>query len=43
MQSAALSTPVDQFTISVTGNDARHGTLALEWGEFRWTGAIEVR
>jgi hypothetical protein len=43
MQSAALSTPVDQFTMSVTANDARHGTLALEWGEFRWTAPVEVR
>jgi hypothetical protein len=43
MQSATLSTPVDQFTISVTAKDARNGTLALEWGEFRWTASIEVR
>jgi hypothetical protein len=43
MQSAALSTPVDQFTISVAVNDARHGTLTLEWGSFRWTAPIDVR
>ena len=43
MQTAALSTPVDQFTISVTANDARHGTLNLEWGSVRWTAPIEVR
>ena len=43
MQSAALSTPVEQFTMSVTANDARHGTLTLEWGSFRWTAPIEVR
>ena len=43
MQSAALSTPVDQFTISVAAIDARHGTLSLEWGSFRWTAPIEVR
>ena len=42
MQSAALSTPVDQFTISVAASDARHGTLTLEWGSFRWTAPIEV-
>jgi hypothetical protein len=41
--STALSTPVDQFTISVSEKDARHGTLALEWGSFRWTATIEVR
>jgi hypothetical protein len=43
MQSSALSTPVDQFTISVSEKDARNGTLAFEWGEFRWTAPIEVR
>jgi len=43
MQSAALPTPVDQFTISVAAKDARHGTLILEWGSFRWTAPIDVR
>lgn len=43
MHSAALSTPVDQFTISVAPTNARHGTLALEWGSFRWTAAIDVK
>jgi hypothetical protein len=43
MQSSALSTPVDQFTISVAAKDARHGTLTLEWGEFLWAVPIEVR
>jgi hypothetical protein len=43
MKSSTLSTSVDQFTISVAASDARHGTLALEWGSFRWTAPIEVR
>jgi hypothetical protein len=43
MQSSTLSTPVDQFTISVASKDARHGALTLEWGTFRWTAPIEVR
>jgi hypothetical protein len=43
MQSIALSTPVDQFTISVAATDARRGTLTMEWGPFRWTAPIEVR
>jgi Protein of unknown function (DUF2911) len=43
MESTTLSTPVDQFTISINAADARHGTLALEWGSFRWTAPIEVR
>jgi len=43
MQSTALTTPVDQFTISVAASDARRGILKLEWGPFRWTAPIEVR
>jgi hypothetical protein len=43
MQSTTLSSPVDQFTISVVANDSRHGTLSMEWGSFRWTAPIEVR
>jgi DUF2911 family protein len=36
------ATPVEQFTISVVPADARHGTLVLEWGTFRWTAPIVV-
>jgi hypothetical protein len=43
MQSSTLSTPVDQFTISIKPTDARQGTLTMEWGSFRWTTPIEVR
>jgi DUF2911 family protein len=43
MQSTALSTPVDQFTISVEAKDARTGALTLDWGSFRWTAPIAVR
>jgi hypothetical protein len=43
MQSSSLSTPVDQFTISIAGKDARHGTLMMDWGTFRWSAPIEVR
>jgi hypothetical protein len=39
----SLSTPVEKFTISITPTDARHGTLALEWGPFRWTAPIVVQ
>jgi hypothetical protein len=35
--------PVEQFTISIGAADARHGTLAMAWGPFRWTAPIEVR
>jgi hypothetical protein len=42
MRSDSLATPVEQFTISVEGSDARHGTLAMTWGTFRWTAPIVV-
>ena len=35
-------TPVEKFTISIAPTDARHGTLVLEWGTFRWTAPIVV-
>src|SRR5215204_1366291 len=38
----SLTTPVEKFTISITGSDARHGTLAMEWGLFRWNAPIVV-
>ena len=38
-----LAQPVEQFTISIAGKDARSGTLAMDWGSFRWTAPIEVR
>ena len=43
MKVDTLATPVEAFTISIAPGDARHGTLAMSWGSFRWTAAIEVR
>jgi hypothetical protein len=43
MTSDSVSTPVEKFTISIEPRDARHGTLALAWGTFRWTAPIEVQ
>jgi len=37
-----LTKPVEQFTISIVPTDKRRGTLALEWGPFRWTAPIVV-
>ena len=39
----ALSTPVEEFTISIISGDAQHGMLIMEWGTFRWTAPIEVQ
>ncbi|HEX5152337.1 MAG TPA: DUF2911 domain-containing protein [Parafilimonas sp.] len=37
------STPAEAFTISIVPGDARHGTLVMEWGTFKWTAPIEVQ
>jgi hypothetical protein len=42
LDARTVSSPVEKFTISITPGDARHGTLVLEWGTFRWTAPIEV-
>jgi hypothetical protein len=42
MRSDSLATPVEKFTISIEGSDARRGTLAMTWGTFRWTAPIVV-
>jgi DUF2911 family protein len=43
MRSDSVDPPVKKFTISIEPRDARHGTLAMAWGPFRWTAPIEVR
>jgi hypothetical protein len=43
MKSDSVKTPVEKFTISIEGRDARHGTLAMAWGTFRWTVPIELQ
>jgi Protein of unknown function (DUF2911) len=42
LKTEVVTTPVEKFTISIAGADATHGTLALEWGTFRWTAPIVV-
>jgi hypothetical protein len=43
MQTETASAPVERFTISVVGVDDNRGTLAIEWGPFRWTAPIAIR
>ena len=43
MKTEDASHPVEQFTISIERRDARHGTLAMAWGTFRWTAPLVVR
>jgi hypothetical protein len=42
LDAKTVATPVEKFTISVAPTDARHGTLVLEWGTFRWSAPIIV-
>jgi len=42
MNTQTVTTPVEAFTISIAPADARHGTLVLEWGTFRWTAPIVI-
>jgi len=42
LDAQTVSAPVEKFTISITPADARHGTLVLEWGTFRWSAPIVV-
>ena len=43
MKVDSAGTPLDTFTISIEPRDARHGTLAMAWGTFRWTAPLVVR
>jgi hypothetical protein len=43
MKTETLATPVEQFTISITPASGRTGTLAMEWGPFRWTAPVVVQ
>jgi Protein of unknown function (DUF2911) len=43
LTTAKLTTPVEKFTISIVPADARHGTIAFEWGTFRWTTPVETK
>ncbi|HKH90448.1 MAG TPA: DUF2911 domain-containing protein, partial [Gemmatimonadaceae bacterium] len=43
MATETLTTPVEKFTISVVSGENNRGTLAMEWGSFRWTAPIVVR
>jgi Protein of unknown function (DUF2911) len=43
VKSDSVKPPVEKFTISIQARDARHGTLAMAWGTFRWTAPIELQ
>jgi len=43
MKTETPGAPVEKFTISITPGDSKSGTLAMEWGPFRWTSPIIVQ
>jgi Protein of unknown function (DUF2911) len=43
MKSESVNPPVEKFAISIEPKDARHGTLVMTWGTFRWTAPIVVQ
>jgi hypothetical protein len=43
MKSGSVDPPVEKFTISIEPSGARHGTLAMAWGPFRWTVPVVVQ
>ena len=43
MKSDSVDPPVEQFTIAIEPSGARHGTLVMSWGTFRWTAPIVVQ
>src|SRR3954451_7555788 len=43
MKADSVTRPVEKFTISIEPADARHGTLTIGWGTFRWTAPIVVQ
>ncbi len=43
MKADSVGTPVEKFTISIEPSDARHGTLVMSWGTFRWTAPVVVQ
>jgi len=43
MASETVGAPVEKFTISIVAAGVQRGTLAMEWGPFRWTAPIIVQ
>jgi hypothetical protein len=43
MKSESVDPPVEKFTIAIEPADARHGTLVMTWGTFRWTAPIVIQ
>jgi hypothetical protein len=42
MSTETLTSPVEEFTISIVPAGANKGALVMEWGPFRWSAPIVV-
>ncbi|MEP6765045.1 MAG: DUF2911 domain-containing protein [Gemmatimonadaceae bacterium] len=42
MTAETVATPVEKFTLSIVATDAKHGSLVMEWGTFRWAAPVVV-
>ena len=43
LHTETVKAPIEKFTISIASADAKHGSLVIEWGRFRWTAPITLR
>jgi hypothetical protein len=43
MKADSVDSPVEKFTIAIESSGARHGTLVMAWGRFRWTAPFVVQ
>ncbi|MEP7383508.1 MAG: DUF2911 domain-containing protein [Gemmatimonadota bacterium] len=43
LRSETAADTVEKFTITILPGDAKHGTLSLAWGTFRWSAPIVVQ
>ena len=43
LQAETVRDTVEKFTIAIVPSDARHGSLSMAWGTFRWTAPIVVQ
>jgi hypothetical protein len=43
LKTETVTAPIEKFTISIVPAGARHGSLVMEWGTFRWTAPVAAR
>jgi hypothetical protein len=43
LHTETVNAPIEKFTISIVPADAKHGSLVMEWGTFKWSAPISLR